>query len=408
MSPLFIYMNKITLDKFFDLYPSPYPFDVPERIAKGLRRPYDINDEKHLIFPEKNSKRKSIENVLIFGSGYSEGLYHALRNPDINFVCVDFSGKAINYSNDKVKEYSLNNITFHNTDLLSFNTDVNFDVIYAINILQYLKDPIEGLNKCLNLLDKSGALLVSVSSSYYYDDIDYMRILLNKLNYDYTQLKDIEESLNFLKGLDNLHPSKIRMVDGKGWIDNNDFVSRYMAPIHQSFSINNIFSLISDAKCYFQGWYHNYLYYPSALIREKNALHINLYDKINSLPDTEKWDAVCRIFRSKNDRFSHTFCLRKEKKLEKFDFKLLNKKETIISLRPYQLIKTLPNQTESFALISNFQRKLSSPELKICNLVKNPMKIDKLLEDKSLNLNKQEIALTLTKLLESSIIYLYE
>ena len=67
-------MNKVTLDKYFDLYPSPYPFDVPERISNGLRRPYDINDEKHLIFPEKNSKKKSIENVLIVGSGYSEGV----------------------------------------------------------------------------------------------------------------------------------------------------------------------------------------------------------------------------------------------------------------------------------------------------------------------------------------------
>ena len=91
-------MNK-TLANFFDLYPSPFPFNVKERVEKGYREAFDIADEYNLIFPDKGSKKNSVENVLIFGCGHTEALFHALRNPKINFVGVDISKKAINSAN---------------------------------------------------------------------------------------------------------------------------------------------------------------------------------------------------------------------------------------------------------------------------------------------------------------------
>ena len=78
-------MNK-NLDNFFDAYPSPHPFNVKERIENGYRQPFDIVDEYNLIFPDKGSKKNTVENVLIFGCGHTEAVFHALRNPKINFL----------------------------------------------------------------------------------------------------------------------------------------------------------------------------------------------------------------------------------------------------------------------------------------------------------------------------------
>ena len=82
-------MTQKNLDKFFDSYPSPYPFDVSKRIKEGYRECFDLFEEFKLIFPEKNSEYSNISNVLILGCGHVEGLYHALRNPKINFDCID-------------------------------------------------------------------------------------------------------------------------------------------------------------------------------------------------------------------------------------------------------------------------------------------------------------------------------
>ena len=88
-------MTQKNLDKFFDSYPSPYPFDVSKRIKEGYRECFDLFEEFKLIFPEKNSDYSNISNVLILGCGHVEGLYHSIRNPKINFDCIDISSNAI-------------------------------------------------------------------------------------------------------------------------------------------------------------------------------------------------------------------------------------------------------------------------------------------------------------------------
>jgi len=401
-------MKNIELNTFFDLYPSPYPFDVPDRLSKGFRRVYDLKDEQRLIFPEKRSSKDKIKDVLIIGSGHTEGIYHALRNPDLEFTCIDISEKAITSSQENAKQLKLNNITFENIDFLELKSKTKYDVIYAFNVFQYFDNPSIGFTKCNKLLKDDGALIVSVSSSYYFEDIDFIRGLLLDLNYSFDKSEDIKEAFNFVKGLDNFHPSKIRMVDGDKWINENDFVSRYLIPIHKSYSIYDLFDEISSSNFYFQGWYHNYLYYPSALLREKNELHITLFERISSLSNLDKYDCISKIFRSKNDRFSHTFCLRKNKEFEFYDNKLLDNEKSIVSLRPYQLIKTHKNQSESFAIISNFQKRLKVKEHKIANLVSKPKKISDLLADTSIDLTNDDLKNTLSDLLESSIIFLYE
>jgi SAM-dependent methyltransferase len=396
-------MNKI-LSNFFDLYPSPFPFNVKERVEKGYREAFDIADEYNLIFPDKGSKKNSVENVLIFGCGHTEALFHALRNPTINFVGVDISKKAINSANKFINENNLNNIEIENVNLIDFNSNVNFDIIYANNVFQYLEDPIEGFHKSYSLLNESGALVCSLPSSYYFSEIDIIRKRLINLGYSYLDEDNINEAFNIVSGLGGIHPARVRMVDGDKFIDKKDFVSRFLVPIFSCFSISDIFSLINNSNFYFQSWYSNSLYYPSALLRKESTKHSSLYNRINQLPDNQKWDFVCEIFKSSNDRYSHTFTLRKNKDHEFISNTLLNSKNSFVCLRNNLVIKKIPESQETFVISSNYKRKLTDNETLLVNQFEKPIKLKDIYK---LKIDIEDIDNVIISLLESSIINIY-
>ena len=89
-------MNDI-VQKYFNLFPFPHPIDIKDLINKGLREPYDIIDEKKHLFPDDIDKK--VNNVLIVGCGFNQALYHAIRNPDINFTSIDFSNPVKGHIN---------------------------------------------------------------------------------------------------------------------------------------------------------------------------------------------------------------------------------------------------------------------------------------------------------------------
>ncbi len=401
-------MTQKNLDKFFDSYPSPYPFDVSKRIKEGYRECFDLFEEFKLIFPEKNSDYSNISNVLILGCGHVEGLYHSIRNPKINFDCIDISSNAILSAKENSDNLKLKNVNFKIHDITSYSSKAKYDVIFATNVLQYVEDPSSVLQNIYKLLKDDGALILSLPSSYYYEDVDYMRKVLLSLGYEYNNADHIDDAFNFVYGLDGIHPSKVRMVEGDDLIDKKDFVSRYMVPYHQSFSIIQLFNLLESTNLFFQKWYYNQLYYPSALIRAVSSKHASLFDRINSLDKITKWDSVCRIFRSRNDRFSHTLCVRKEKEFEFIEEKLLNDDKSIVAVKPFQYIESIPKTSEKYAIMTNFKKKLDEDEINILDLLKKPKSLEKLLNNKAVNISANNTIDIIRKLSESGIIHLYQ
>ena len=394
------------IDKFFDRYPKPFPFDVKERIKNGYRESFDIKNETNLIFPDLNLKKNIIKNVLIIGCGHTEGIYHALRNPKINFTCIDISEKAINSCKEISNKYDLGNIVFEKIDIINFNSKINFDIIYAKNVFQYLENPLDGFIKSYALLTETGALICSLSSFAHFSEIDNIRQDLLKFGYSYTNENDIEEAFNIVSGLDGFHPARLRMVQDNKYINKKDFVLRFLIPIHSSFTVHDIFNLCNASNFYFQCWYSNALYYPSSLLRKTSSRHPGLYNKINNLEIIDKWEAICNIFKSSNDRYAHSFILRKDSILENFELNLLDNVESKISLRKHLVIKKIIESQETYAISSNYKRKLSPDEITITSLLNNPIKLKNLYNSNDLNLDLEEINSVIKSLLESSIIYL--
>ena len=111
--------------------------EVP-RIA--LAPSFDLFEEFKLIFPERNSDYSNLSNVLILGCGHVEGLYHALRNPKINFDCIDISNNAILSANENSNNLKLKNVNFQVQDINSYSSKTKYDVIFSTNVLQYVED----------------------------------------------------------------------------------------------------------------------------------------------------------------------------------------------------------------------------------------------------------------------------
>ena len=153
---------------------------------------------------------------------------------------------------------------------------------------------------------------------------------------------------------------------------------------------------------------YNQLYYPSALIRAVSSKHASLFDRINSLDKITKWDSVCRIFRSRNDRFSHTLCVRKEKEFEFIEEKLLNDDKSIVAVKPFQYIESIPKTFEKYAIMTNFKKKLDEDEINILDLLKKPKSLEKLLNNKAVNISANNTIDIIRKLSESGIIHLYQ
>ena len=86
----------------------------------------------------------------------------------------------------------------------------------------------------------------------------------------------------------------------------------------------------------------------------------------------------------------------------------MNKKSSLVSIRPYQLIKKIQGRDGFYAGSSNYLKRLSEAEYNFLNYIKEPKSLDSFFKKdiKGIdNNNKEEI---LHSLNESSIIYFYE
>ena len=202
-------MNDI-VQKYFNLFPFPHPINIIDLINKGLREPYDIVDEKKYIFPDDIDKR--ISNVLVTGCGFNQALYHATRNPNINFTAVDFSNPVKEHIIRYCDEHKVDNLSFIYDDYISLN-NIKFDLIYATDVINYSKTPKDSLLHLHSLLNDNGALILSLPSSYYYDSIELIKKNFNFLELSFESNDDIDFAFNLVKGLLSVHPSKVNIHD---------------------------------------------------------------------------------------------------------------------------------------------------------------------------------------------------
>ncbi|MAR60956.1 MAG: hypothetical protein CMA40_00025 [Euryarchaeota archaeon] len=396
------------MNNFFDKYPLPYPYNVKERIDNGLRLPFDLKDEFKFIFPDTKKKKP---NVLIVGCGFNEAIYHSLRNPKINFTAIDISSSVIDANNKQIQDYSIKNLNLINVNIMDFS-DGDFDIIICSNFLSYQEDSLSFLIKLKSLLNKQGVIISDVLSSIYNDEIEKLYSSFKSIGYSFDNENDINDALTVIKSLDTFHPARLSLLKvTKGqfslddFIDINDFVLRYLIPIKKTFSVQSLFKLFKDADLNFQNWYDNSLYYPSINLSE--SFVPSFVNKLRELPIIDQWNIICALKGPYKEHYKHSFCLTNQDNIvvePNFDCD-----DTFVSLRPYQNINTIPESTNKYILRANFNKLLSKEEELICDYLgdKN-IKLNKLINDKKLLDQIDNLEDNLKKLFECSVIFFHK
>ena len=388
------------ISKFFDQYPFPAVINVEEYIGKGIREPFDFADDANIIFPE-NAKRKP-NKVLIVGCGHNEAIYHALRNPKISYFALDISNNAVVHNKKVIKESNIKNLEVVHQDLIDSKHE-NYDLIYAKNVVSFVNSPLEALKRLSDGLSDDGALILSVPNAYHFSAVNFIRPLLRDLEFDPHNQESAKDAFELIKGLGNTHPSAMMTFGKEEFIPLVDFISLFLAPKLNIFTIQDLFDLYAKSGLYFQNWYDNVLYYPSSSIRHNETKHPGIYKKINSLDRVSMWDSIGRIFGPKRSHHYHNACLRKKSDYEFFPYNLFNNTKTYVSLSPNQTIRTLEGADSVFAVRANVRLKLSPEHKEIIDILDKPQLLSSLLEHKKISSNDQRSD-TLLELFEASVV----
>jgi len=402
----FFFIKKMNTS-IFDKYPLPHLYNVKEKIESGMRLPFDLNDELDLIFPTQALKKSY--NVLIVGCGYNEAIFHSIRNPKYKFTAIDISSSVIDSNLKQIKDYNIKNLKVHNIDLLDFD-ETEFDIIIIMDFISYHENPVQVISHISSLLSDNGVILANVLSSYYFQQVNIIRDVLLNLGYSYDSDEDINEAFDFVKKLDNLHPSRIALLDfvrGQAdpntFIDIRDFTIRYLNDSIHYFSVNELFDLFKKSNVFFQGWYSNFLYYPSANI--KKSFMPSFVDKLKSKSLTDQWNNVCNINSPYNGHSKHLFCLSKNESNLFLQHELIKDRNTFLNTRKYQSYKKSQGVGTSFILSANRKMMLSDDEDSIYGLLESPRSIDYILNSDEINLDKEKRELIITNFFESSVIF---
>ena len=394
-------------NNIFDKYPFPHPYDVKKKIEQGMRLPFDLHDELDHIFSTQKLKKKY--KVLIVGCGHNEAIYHSLRNPKFKFTAIDISSSVIDSNLKQIEDYNIKNLKIHNIDILDFN-DNQFDIIITMDFISYHENPVQVLKHISSLLSDNGVILANVLSSSYFQQVNIIRDVLLNLGYSYESDEDINEAFDFVKKLDNLHPSRIALLDfvkgqadPNSFIDIRDFTIRFLNHSVHYYSVNELFELFKLSNVFFQGWYSNSLYYPSANIKQNFIPP--LVKRLKSKSLQEQWDNICNINGPYKSHFKHLFCLSKNESNLFLQHDLMKDHKTVLNTRKYHSYKKSRGVGNSFILSANRKTMLNDDEDAIYRLLESPRSIDYILNSNEIDLGKEKRELIINNFFESSIIF---
>ena len=107
------------------------------------------------------NKEKPLENIKILDIGCGGGLLsEPFKRLGAEIVGIDASTKNINVAKLHAKKNNLN-IKYHCTSPENFKTDIKFDVILNMEIIEHVEDVDFFLKSCAKLLRKNGIMFVA-------------------------------------------------------------------------------------------------------------------------------------------------------------------------------------------------------------------------------------------------------
>lgn len=282
------------------VYPKPIA-DLSEVSALGKRSLSDPALLGSSYWPDL-PPREDLK-ILIAGCGPNVAPIFAHHHPLASVVGIDISETSLSHAMSLKSKYGLSNLSLHQCRLEDIaSLGQSFDLIQCVGVLHHTQNPDLGLRALGKHLNPDGVVYVMLYGRYGRDGIYMLQEMFRRLGLDQSK-HGIATVREVVAALQAVHPAR-RLLNR---IDDLEYdagvIDLLLHHRDRAFTVEQCLSLVGSADLVFQGWGHNFFYYPDGQCPPA------LVTRLNDLPDSALW-SIMELFHSQIDQHVFFACRR--------------------------------------------------------------------------------------------------
>lgn len=251
--------NSDAIATFYDTHPYPPAIDDLDRGLRGWdeasRRVEHSRRWPTLPYRDDRS-------ILIAGCGTSQAARWAARYPQASVVGIDVSPASLDAEHRLVDRHQLDNLELRELPIEEASTlGTEFDEIVCTGVLHHLADPALGLRRLREVLAPAGALQLMVYGTYGRFGVSMLRELNRRLGVAPT-LDGLDDLARMLKELPVGHPMSHLLREAPDFNDRDALADALLNPRERSYTVPELFDLLTDAGLRFGRWVRQAPYRP--------------------------------------------------------------------------------------------------------------------------------------------------
>ena len=247
--------------------------NISDTVSKKVRKQYEENPYPRWRFGYKKSPSNPLiiinnqiepnkielnnkfnnSNILIAGCGTGRQIAIANQFLNANILGIDLSLSSLAYAKRKTEELDFKNIEFLHGDILQLrNLNRKFDIIECVGTLHHMKDPLEGLQVLLDLLEPHGFMKLGLYSEISRKYVVKARDFIKKKGFKDT----IEDIRNFRESIVKEKNNQLfqKMFNIRDFYSTSMVRDLMFHVQEHRFTIPEIFKILKDQNLEFLGF----------------------------------------------------------------------------------------------------------------------------------------------------------